>query len=253
GQGEIKKLIKTLLGRGTAKDVKGLTISFSTAEYQEKSKRGEQIAELLKQQVFPSPRVVSLLNVVFWTPNLTTLTLNFSGHLDTYSDCLGEKLIVALCSLKNVENFSHHATTSARTDFGQYSLMKLVLSWPNLRTVIIIISELSNAPGFHSIDLNGDTDTGGTTRKAFAEALNRDDSFPALRWLSYPGERGTYKTGRGRNVHVHEYESVRTKELEEAARKKGVRTELAWRDLEYKVEGSQRRAGFAAMSRRGYW
>ncbi|KAK0436795.1 uncharacterized protein EV420DRAFT_1589959, partial [Desarmillaria tabescens] len=146
GQGEIKKLIKTLIRRGTAKDVKGLMISFSTAEYQEKSKRGEQIAELLKRQVFPSPRVVSLLNVVFWTPNLTTLTLNFSGHLDTYSDCLGEKLIVALCSLKNVENFSRHATTSACTDFGQYSLMKLVLSWPNLRTLYL------------AVDMNGSED-----------------------------------------------------------------------------------------------
>lgn len=91
------------------------------------------------------------------------------------------------------------------------------------------------------------------TRKALAEALNRENSFPSLRRLSYPGERGTYKTGRGRNVRVHEYENVGAKELEEAARKKGVWAELVSRDLEYKVEGAQRRAGFAAMGRRGYW
>lgn len=320
-QGEIKKLTTTFIGRGTGKDVKDLTIAFSTADYQEKNKRGELIAELLKR-----------------TPNLITLNLNFSGHLDTYSDCLGEKLMTALCSLKNLENFSHNATTSARTDFGQYSLMKLVSSWPNLRTLYLaggtngskdcsgippatcalesvtfercmsnfeklapmfagsanslksfeawtigikeidavlrhvlpsiesihiggcnhpskdfILGELSNAPRLQSINLNGDTDTGGMTRKALAEALNRENSFPSLRRLSYPGERGTYKTGRGRNVRVHEYENVGAKELEEAARKKGVWAELVSRDLEYKVEGAQRRAGFAAMGRRGYW
>ncbi|PBK88221.1 hypothetical protein ARMGADRAFT_1084866 [Armillaria gallica] len=297
--------------RGTGKDVKDLTITLSTADHQEKSKRGELIAELFKRQVFSS-----------LTPNLTTLNLNFSGHLDTYSDCLGEKLMTALCSLKSLENFSHNATTSARTDFGLYSLMKLVSSWPNLRTLYLagdtngsedcskiphatcalesvtfercmsnfeklapmfagsanslksfeawtmgikessgtsypqssfILGELSNAPRLQSINLNGDTDTGGRTRKALALALNRADSFPALRRLSYPGERGTYKTGRGRNVRVHEYENVGAKELEETAKKKGVWAELVSRDLEYKVEGAQRRVGFAAMGRRGYW
>ena len=43
-----------------------------------------------------------------------------------------------------------------------------------------------------------------------------------------------------------------TGELEEAAKKKGVWAELVSRDLEYKVEGAQRRAGFAAMGERGY-
>ncbi|KAK0191859.1 hypothetical protein F5146DRAFT_1037492 [Armillaria mellea] len=239
--------------------------------------------------------------------------------------------MTALCSLKNLENFSHNATTSARTEFGQYSLMKLMSSWSNLRTLYLagdtnggkdcsgippatcalesvtfercmsnfenlapmfagsanslksfeawtmgikeidavlrhvlpsiesihigdfILGELSNAPCLQSINLNGDTDTGGRTRKALAEALNWENSFPSLRRLSYPGERGTYKTGRGRNVRVHEYENVGAKELEEAARKKGVWAELVSRDLEYKVEGAQRRAGFAAMGKRGYW
>ncbi len=51
---------------------------------------------------------------------------------------------------------------------------------------------------------------------------------------------------------MHEYENVGAKELEPAA-KKGVWAELVSRDLEYKVDGAQRRAGFAAMGRRGYW
>ncbi len=77
-------------------------------------------------------------------------------------------------------------------------------------------------PRLQSINLNGDTDTGGRTRKALAEALNQEDSFPSLRRLSYPGERGTYKMVRGRNVRVHEYEKVGAKGLEEAAKKNGV-------------------------------
>ncbi len=52
---------------------------------------------------------------------------------------------------------------------------------------------------------------------------------------------------------MHEYENVGAKELEAAAKKKGVWAELVSRDLKYKVEGAQRRAGFAAMGRWGYW
>ncbi|KAJ7215870.1 hypothetical protein GGX14DRAFT_391549 [Mycena pura] len=59
-----------------------------------------------------------------------------SGHLYRGGTCLGETLTDALCSLKQLEEFSHHATTAARTDFTLYSIMKLVSSWPKLRTVV---------------------------------------------------------------------------------------------------------------------
>ncbi len=52
---------------------------------------------------------------------------------------------------------------------------------------------------------------------------------------------------------MHEHENVGAKELEEAAKKKGVLAELVSRDLEYKFEGAQRWAGFAAMGRQDYW
>ncbi|KAJ7659331.1 hypothetical protein DFH06DRAFT_1327153 [Mycena polygramma] len=70
-------------------------------------------------------------------PNLKKLTLNFSGHLYRGESCLGETLTDALCSLKELEEFNHHATTAARTDFTLYSIMKLVSSWPKLRTLYL--------------------------------------------------------------------------------------------------------------------
>lgn len=115
-----------------------------------------------------------------------------------------------------------------------------------------IIEHLSRAPKLASISLGGGgDDPSGEIRNAFATALNKSDTFPALRHLAYPGKSGTYKTGRGRNVRVHEYENVGEDELRKAAGVRGVRCFTA-DELEYKVEGAQRRAGFAAMGRRGW-
>lgn len=99
--------------------------------------------------------------------------------------------------------------------------------------------------------MGGDHDESGLVRKAFATALEKPDTFPALRHLAYPGQSGTYKTGRGRNVRVHNYENVGEDELRKVAGGRGLRLSVA-DDLEYKVEGAQRRAGFAAMGRRGW-
>lgn len=58
-----------------------------------------------------------------------------SGHLHSYSECVGEELLTVLCSLEHIEEFYHRRTNSTRTDFGQMELMKLVSSWPNLKIV----------------------------------------------------------------------------------------------------------------------
>ncbi|KAJ6472284.1 hypothetical protein C8R47DRAFT_1221792 [Mycena vitilis] len=119
-QQEIKKYTTELLRADRGLKLQELEISFSTADNNDQSKRASLMAGLLRR-----------------TPNLKKLTLNFSGHLDRWSSCLGETLTDALCSLKELEEFSHHATTAARTDFTLYSLMKLVSSWPKLRTLYL--------------------------------------------------------------------------------------------------------------------
>lgn len=118
-------------------------------------------------------------------------------------------------------------------------------------TPSFIIDHLSRAPKLSSISLGGSDDSNGAVRKGFTTALKKPNTFPALWHLAYPGKSGTYKTGRGRNVRVHEYENIGEDELCEAARERGLRVSTA-HELEYKVEGAQRRAGFAAMSRRGW-
>ncbi|KAG6818409.1 hypothetical protein H0H93_005204 [Arthromyces matolae] len=114
-----------------------------------------------------------------------------------------------------------------------------------------IIEHLSKAPKLAYISLGGNDDHSGHVRKAFAKALAQPESFPALRNLSYPGQKGTFKTGRGKNVRVHEYENKGEEALKKAASERNIRVDVA-SDLEYKVEGAQRRAAFAAMGRRGW-
>jgi hypothetical protein len=67
-------------------------------------------------------------------------------------------------------------------------------------------------PKLSPISLKSD-DHDGSVRKVFVNVLKEPDTFPALRHLSYPGKSGTYKTGRGRNVSVHEYENIGEDEL----------------------------------------
>lgn len=123
------------------------------------------IASLLKQSVSVFPIYYHQPNTnlaVFSAPNIKKLTLNFvsrtphperrfrfepgsliahphsitqSGHLHSYSNCLGTELLDALCNLKKIEEFHQGRTTSTRTDLGGFAVMKLVASWPKLRTV----------------------------------------------------------------------------------------------------------------------
>ena len=86
------------------------------------------------------------------------------------------------------------------------------------------------------------------------EALQIEGNYPSLEYLLYPARHGTYKTGRGRNVREHEYKNPGEEELLEICKKRGIRAEgPVFGPLKYEVEGAQRRAGFAAMARRGWW
>ena len=87
---------------------------------------------------------------------------------------------------------------------------------------------------------------------ALAEALNRKGSFPSLSDLTVPGKTGTYKTGRGRNVREHSHEIPGEEELRRATQNKGryIRLMVESGNLEYKIDGAQRRAGFSAQPRR---
>ncbi|RDB19564.1 hypothetical protein Hypma_013372 [Hypsizygus marmoreus] len=115
-----------------------------------------------------------------------------------------------------------------------------------------IIEHLSHAPKLSYISIGGNEDCNGVVRSAFAKALSEPDTFPALHTLAYPGKTGTYKTGRGPNVREHKHENPGEDELVKAARERNIRVYIA-DNLEYKVEGAQRRAGFAAMGRRGWY
>ncbi|KAK0229583.1 hypothetical protein EDD85DRAFT_794068 [Armillaria nabsnona] len=178
----------------------------------------------------------SLMQSVSSWPNLRNLCL--AGDTNGSEDC--SKIPPATCALEPVtfERCMSNIEKLAPMFTGSVNSLKSFEAWTMgfkeidavLRNVLPSIESIhiggcnhpSNAPRLQSINLNGDIDTGGRARKGFAEALNREDSFPALRRLSYLGERGTCKTGRGRNVRVHEYENVGAKELEAAAKKKGV-------------------------------
>ncbi|KZV64072.1 hypothetical protein PENSPDRAFT_588930 [Peniophora sp. CONT] len=112
---------------------------------------------------------------------------------------------------------------------------------------------LSKAPKLQTLDIGGESDYDDGTRSALAAALQVEGSFPSLRTLLYTAKHGTYKTGRGRNVREHEHENPGENELLEAAHTRGI-WPSAGSELEYKVEGAQRRAGIiAARSRYGGW
>lgn len=167
------------------------------------------------------------------------------------------------------------------------SLLNVVL--PSLESIRIggcgidsaEIETLSKAPNLTSISCGGDDDR-GSIRHALAKLLGtpaaakKEDvpsisspvespettssepielikPFPSLRHLHYPARSGTYNVGRGRNARREEYENPFEDELLEKAKQRGI-----WANrgtaLEYKVEGAQRRAGFAAYGRRyGGW
>lgn len=147
-------------------------------------------------------------------------------------------------------------------------LRNLTLGGCHYPSTQFIRDRLAYAPKLQTISFGGSKDSNGEIRKALATALeltehpppsdeppaSSSDSpiyacFPALCHLSYPAESGTYKTGRGRNVRVNTYENPWEDELLAIAGKRGIRASVAY-ELEYKVEGAQRRAGFAAMGRR---
>ncbi|KAK0229584.1 hypothetical protein EDD85DRAFT_939860 [Armillaria nabsnona] len=234
----------------------GLIIGLSIKRYRQTL--GEDVKECIEHI-----HCLGLVLRVMRTPNLTALNLNIpnlrtlylAGDTNSSEDC--SKIPPARCALESVtfelcmSNFEKLAPMCV----GSANSLKIFEAWTMrikeidavLRNVLssiesihiggcnhpskdFILGQLSNAPRLQFINLNGETDTGGRTRKGFAEAVNRVDSFPPLRKLSYPGERGTYKTGRGRNVRVHEYENVGAKELEETA-KKSVLAELVSKDL----------------------
>ncbi|PBK88226.1 hypothetical protein ARMGADRAFT_1084870 [Armillaria gallica] len=177
------------------------------------------------------------------------MNLNFSGHLSTY---LG-------------------SSTSARTDFGQYILMKLVSSWPNLRTLAGDTNGSENCSTIPPTTCALDSVTfercmsnfeklapmfaGSTSSLKSFEAYRRSDLSSLLSSLSTlvaaitPRKTSSWVSSR---MRLASSSTTLTGELEEAAKKKGVWAELVSRDLEYKVEGAQRRAGFAAMGERGY-
>ena len=104
-----------------------------------------------------------------------------------------------------------------------------------------------------TLDFGGDSGFDNGARTALANMLQVEGSFPSLQRVYYTAQHGTYKTGRGRNVREHEYENPGEKELSKAARERGVWASKGT-ELEYKVEGAQRRAGIiAARSRYGGW
>ncbi|KAJ7092332.1 hypothetical protein B0H15DRAFT_170379 [Mycena belliarum] len=57
--------------------------------------------------------------------------------MHSYEECLGPPLMAALCALKDLEQFTHRATTTVRTEFGLHSLLRLAAAWPKLRVLHI--------------------------------------------------------------------------------------------------------------------
>lgn len=124
---------------------------------------------------------------------------------------------------------------------------------PNKPSAKCITDVLSKAPKLRTLDIGGESDYDDGSRSALASALKVEEMFPSLQTLRYTAKHGTYKTGRGRNVREHKYENAGEKELLEAAHKRGIWPSVGI-ELEYKVEGAQRRAGIiAARSRGGGW
>ncbi|VDC06153.1 unnamed protein product [Peniophora sp. CBMAI 1063] len=133
------------------------------------------------------------------------------------------------------------------------SIVRLRIGGSNKPSLKCITDTLSKAPKLATLDIGGESEYDNGTRAALANALQVEGSFPSLRSLRYTAQHGTYKTGRGRNVREHEYENSGETELLQAARERGIWAS-AGTELEYKVEGAQRRAGIiAARGRYGGW
>ncbi|KAJ7116108.1 hypothetical protein C8R43DRAFT_1137975 [Mycena crocata] len=111
---------KWLANDSAGVNLQELEISFKTMEHVITCSRANDVAEVLKR-----------------TPNVKKLTLGFSGHMNTYADCLGEPLMAALCALKGLEEFTHKAMTARATEIGFGNLVRLVSSWPQLRMLHI--------------------------------------------------------------------------------------------------------------------
>ncbi|KAJ7741191.1 hypothetical protein DFH07DRAFT_981812 [Mycena maculata] len=124
------------------------------------------------------------------------------------------------------------------------ALESLKLGGCNHPTAPFVREKLATAPNLAYIHLGGDADHAGTLRRAFAAALDA-----GVRRLPYPAQDGTYNTGRGRNARRHEYENADEDKLLKAVGCRGIYASRAG-DVEYKVEGSQRRLVFA---RRNGW
>ncbi|KAJ7452687.1 hypothetical protein B0H11DRAFT_1927241 [Mycena galericulata] len=104
----------------TGRKLQELEISYRTMGNSLVSSRGNDVAQILRM-----------------TPNLKKLTLGFSGHMNTYNDCLGASLTDALCLLTELEEFTHMAMTAKHTNMGFYTVLRIVSSWPKLRVLYI--------------------------------------------------------------------------------------------------------------------
>ncbi|KAJ7113025.1 hypothetical protein C8R44DRAFT_984868 [Mycena epipterygia] len=102
----MKKQAMLLLGGDRGLKMQELEISFSTADKNSESKRGALTTDLIKRVL--------------------------SGNLHSWNDCLGEPLIKALSSLKELEYFHHKAMTATRRTLD-CAIMRLVSAWPKLR------------------------------------------------------------------------------------------------------------------------
>ncbi|KAJ6575780.1 hypothetical protein DFH09DRAFT_1361865 [Mycena vulgaris] len=112
--------IKSLAEDDWGLQLRELELSFKTMEHKMLSARAGDVAKLLR-----------------CTPNLTKLTLGFSGHMNTYADCMGQELMDALCALENLEEFTQRAMTRRQTEIGFSNLMRLASSWPKLRVLYV--------------------------------------------------------------------------------------------------------------------
>ncbi|KAI0084917.1 hypothetical protein BDY19DRAFT_1023176 [Irpex rosettiformis] len=127
---------------------------------------------------------------------------------------------------------------------------EITLGGCNYPTSRFLKNELSKALKLHTLSFRGEI-TDKVVRLALGKVLENAENYSSLRWLKCPARQGTYKTGRGRNVRVHEHENPGEDEPVKACRKRDIRANVA--DVsKYEVEGAQKRAGFATLARRGW-
>ena len=108
--------------------------------------------------------------------------------------------------------------------------------------------ELSKAPHLHTLSFRGDF-SDSDARLALGEALLKSENYRALKQLGYPAQRPR----RRRNVQGNKpaKRASGEEELLKACRARNISAYIA-PVLKYEVEGAQKRAGFAAMARRGW-